>query len=353
MPLLRNPRAVPESHLRDPVHGDALPRLGPRPRLARFPEAVPVARSLGAGDARPLADLLARLDPAPERTIPLVAALVADVGGPTLLPVLERWAAAVPGSWHPGYVRAVALSSSARSARPAGAAAPEGAVLAALRQAEAELSALVRRHPDRVELWCGLLATGGDLRVPVEERVTRYEEVHRLRPFLPAGVFEAIVGLGQRNLGDSEEIFGLARAVLEQVPDHHPSLAATALAHLEATSTADPADLDAYFRRAEVLADLDAAFTRWWDGSASVADADGLVAANAFAVAYVRAGRNDEVRACLRKVDDDVAPALWQGFPMAPEDMFQIVRWRLGLLSAAPRVPFAGTVPDPGPAPLL
>jgi hypothetical protein len=344
---------VPEGHLRDPIHGDVLPRLGPRPRLARFPEAVPVARSLAAGDPRPLADLIRHLDPVPERTIPLVAALVADGGGEGLLPVIERWAVAAPGSWQPGYVRAVTLLSGARAARPAGAAAPEGAVLAGLRRAEAELAGLVRRHPDRVELWCGLLATGGDLRVPVEERVARYEEVHRLRPFLPAGVFEAIVGLGQRNLGDSEEIFGLARAVLEQVPDRHPSLAATALAHLEATSTADPADLDAYFRRADVLADLDAAFARWWDGSANVADADGLLAANAFAVAFVRAGRNDEVRACLRKVDDDVAPGLWQGFTMAPEDMFQLVRWRLGLLEAAPRVAFAGTVPDPGPASLL
>jgi hypothetical protein len=344
---------VPEGHLRDPVHGDLLPRLGPRSRLARFPEAVPVARSLGAGDPRPLVDLLRYLDPVPERTIPLVAALVAEVDGPDLPVLLERWAVAAPDSWHPRYVRAMALLCGARAARPDGAAAPEGAVLAGLCRAEAELAALVRRHPDRVELWCGLLATGGDLRVPVEERVARYEEVHRLRPFLPAGVFEAIVGLGQRNLGDSEEILGLARAVLEQVPAHHPALAATALAHLEATSTAEAADRDAYFRRPDVLADLDAAFARWWDGSASVADADGLVAANAFAVAYVRAGRNDEVRACLRKVDDDVVPALWHGFTMEPEDMFQLVRWRLGLLDAAPRVAFAGTVPDPGPAPVL
>ncbi|MCU0272709.1 MAG: hypothetical protein MUE34_05690 [Acidimicrobiales bacterium] len=341
---------MPEGHLRDPIHGDVLPRLGPRPRLARFPEAVPVARSLGAGDPRPLADLLGRLDPEPERTIPLVAALVAEADGPGLPAVLDRWVVAAPDSWHPRYVRAMTLLGGARSARPAGAAAPDGAVLAGLRQAEAELAGLVRRHADRVELWCGLLATGGDLRVPVEERVARYEEVHRLRPFLPAGVFEAIVGLGQRNLGDSEEIFGLARAVLEQVPGHHPALAATALAHLEATSTAEASDRDEYFRRPDVLADLDAAFARWWDGSANVADADDLLAANAFAVAYVRAGRNDEVRACLRKVDDDVAPALWVGFTLGPEDMFQLVRWRLGLLEAAPRVAFAGTVSDPGPA---
>jgi hypothetical protein len=38
------------------------------------------------------------------------------------------------------------------------------------------------------------------------------------------------------------------------------------------------------------------------------------------------------------------------GFTLGPEDMFQLVRWRLGLLEAAPRVAFAGTVSDPGPA---
>jgi hypothetical protein len=227
---------------------------------------------------------------------------------------------------------------------------PEAAAaLGWLRLAEGDLVRAVRRHRDRIEPWCFLLVTGGRLRVPVAARILRYEEVHRREPFFPPAVFAAVVGLGQRLGGDSEETFGLARAVLEQVPPGHPSLAATPLAHVEATSRAPEDEIGAYFHREDVLAVLDLAFERWWGDGTAVPTASQRLAANAFAAAFTRADRHDEVRACVRRIGDHPDAAIWSHFPMDPYDMYQVVRHRLGLLGHGPRVTFTGRIADPGP----
>jgi hypothetical protein len=226
--------------------------------------------------------------------------------------------------------------------------------------AEADLVRAARIAADRVEVWTALLASGGGLEVPVAERVLRYEEVHRRSAFFPPAVFEAVLAIGQRHWGDSEEILGLARAAREQVPDGHPALAATAFAHIEATAHAGEHDTEEYFRRHEVQSDLDKAFGRWWAGVAGETGPSRHLAANAFGAAFTWAARNDEVRACVLMVGEHPEPQFWQGFALPPLDLYQMVRSRVGLLDTPARVAFRGTlsetpppvaaVADPGPA---
>jgi hypothetical protein len=342
-----------EGELEDPLTGHRVPRLADRGPAAPYPETRESLEALLLGDARPLSALLALLVEDPEHTCHMLpAAMRAVAGDAAAHSALTAWVVAAPGDWRAGVARGLHSLACARPAPRPFLAPPPGrgtGELAWLRHAEADLAAVARAEPDRVEAWLGLLCTGGELRVPVIERTLRYEEVHRRAPFLAPAVFAAVVGLGRRNAGDGGEVLGLARLVLEQVAHGHAALGAVPLAHLEVTAGAPEDRLQEYFGRADVVDALDRAFGRWWDGSSGPLPPSHRIAANAFAAAFTRAARFDEVRACCRRIGELPAPEIWHGFGLPPLDVYQLVRSRLGLLGDPPRVRFLGTVPDPGP----